>query len=322
MKPEPKPSPRNRAGPGREPAREGLDAVADRRDQQGDAEGEEDDDREVPGEAVRQSEGIDHVDQGDGGEGEREGQPGDHAQRPPPPAGDTGREDRGQDREHARREGGARPGHEREQHQQCHRSPDSEISKALRPAITRGLTPRSAILGSPDAVHRHLALDPLEATLAGERELKSARPPTPSASFTSCATTTLSGRAKPVIRAARLTGRPYQSPPRLERLAVSDAGTQRRGSPRRPAASTRPTTESSSGAGSRDDEHRRVADHLHQADRRTRRLGGQLEQPAGELADLLDLERLPEAGEADQVARTRSSPRRTRTAFPRPARPR
>ena len=99
---------------------------------------------------------------------------------------------------------------------------------------------------------------------------------------------TLPGRAIAVIRLARLTGRPYQSPPRGER--------RRRGRRRRAAAGSRrprrrrprpaSSAASSSGVGVGRDEHRRVADHLHQPhrgldDRRARaRRGGPSPRPA------------------------------------------
>jgi hypothetical protein len=48
-------------------------------------------------------------------------------------------------------------------------------------------------------------------------------------------------------------------------------------------------------------EHRGVADHLHEPHGRPGGFGGELEEPPGELADLLDLEHLPESREADEV---------------------
>ncbi len=113
--------------PGRQAACERLDPVADRRDQQREPEDEEDGDRQVAREPIRQPEGVDHVDQRHRGEGEGESKPGDDPERPAPVAGDASRKDRGQDRQHARGQRRARPGDEREEHQQCHLGPDSEI---------------------------------------------------------------------------------------------------------------------------------------------------------------------------------------------------
>jgi hypothetical protein len=46
-----------------------------------------------------------------------------------------------------------------------------------------------------------------------------------------------------------------------------------------------------------------VADHLHQANRRSRGVRGELEEAAGEPSDRVDLEAFPKQGEVDQVGK-------------------
>ena len=80
----------------------GFHSRRHRRQQQGDPEAEQDGDGDVAQEIVGQPKRVDHVDERDGGEREREGQPGDDPERPPPAAAQACREDHRQHRENAR----------------------------------------------------------------------------------------------------------------------------------------------------------------------------------------------------------------------------
>ena len=114
-------------------------------------------------------------------------------------------------------------------------------------------------------------------------------------------TSTLPGRARPVMRLARLTGRPYQSPARDERGADGDAARScGKSSPSASAASTRSSAASTS-AGLGADEHDRVADRLDQAHGRRGALGGQRLEAVGHAPELVGRHLLADAREADQV---------------------
>ena len=90
---------------GRGEARDpGLDAVGDRRQEQGDAEDEQDHDRERAQEVAGQPERVDHVDEADDREREAQDDARDHPERAALTAGDAGAEHGGQDRKYARRE--------------------------------------------------------------------------------------------------------------------------------------------------------------------------------------------------------------------------
>jgi hypothetical protein len=97
-----------------------LEARAGGRDQQREPEPEQDRDRDHAQEVIRQAEGIDHVDQRNDRERERDHQADDHSERAPPAPGDARRQHRGKHRQHARRQRGAGSGDEREPHQQDH----------------------------------------------------------------------------------------------------------------------------------------------------------------------------------------------------------
>jgi len=97
-----------------------LDPRRQRRDHQGDAKDDQDDDRQLAQQIVGQAERRDHVDQCDRREGEGDGEAGDDAKWPPPTAGSTCRERDRQHRQHAGRERRRRAGDEPEQDQQNH----------------------------------------------------------------------------------------------------------------------------------------------------------------------------------------------------------
>ena len=107
-------------GAGHDAAAERLDPVAEAGDQQRDPEREQGHDREGAHEVVRKAEGVDHVDQRDGREGEREHEAGDHAERPSAATPDAGPQNRGQHWKDARRQRRRGARHEREQHQKNH----------------------------------------------------------------------------------------------------------------------------------------------------------------------------------------------------------
>ena len=104
------------------------------------------------------------------------------------------------------------------------------------------------------------------------------------------------------MRLARLTGRPYQSPPRVS------AGPRPR--PRAGPESRRPRSslrlhERQRGVQQRRrlgrDEHGGVADHLDELDRPLGDLGGQLAEPVDDAAEALRRQLLAEPGEPDEV---------------------
>ena len=109
-----------------------LEPVRRGRDEQRDAEQREHDDRRGAQDAVADPDAVDDRGDADDRDDVRERQPGDDPDRPPPAAGAAGRQQRGEDRQHARRDRGGGAGEEGEGEQEDHRVRVSSPRSALR----------------------------------------------------------------------------------------------------------------------------------------------------------------------------------------------